>query len=95
MCFVQKNRLDNLDFTSIKTIFLRYSIQQKNYKCYDPKSIFFISRDVIFFEHNSFTPMLKKDQNDQILSNEFVLPCYTNQERRKVVVENHIRYSRS
>jgi hypothetical protein len=37
VCFVHKNRLDKLDFTSIKSIFLGYSSQKKRYKCYDPK----------------------------------------------------------
>jgi transposase InsO family protein len=42
--FVQKNRIDKLDFTSIKTIFLGYSTQKKGYKCYDPilkKTLYF------------------------------------------------------
>jgi hypothetical protein len=34
--------------------------------------------------------MLKKDRDDHILPNEFILPCYTNQERGEVVVENHV-----
>jgi hypothetical protein len=29
-CFVYKNRLDKLDFTSIKTIFLEYSTKKKD-----------------------------------------------------------------
>jgi hypothetical protein len=51
-CFVHKNRLDKLDFTSTKAIFVGYSIQQKWYKCYDPKNKkFFISKNVTLFEN--------------------------------------------
>jgi hypothetical protein len=38
ICFVYKNKIDKLDATSIKTIFLGYSYQKKGYKCYDPKN---------------------------------------------------------
>jgi len=49
-CFVHKNRIDKLDSTSIKTIFLGYSTQKKGYKCYDPISKkLYISRNVTFF----------------------------------------------
>ena len=32
------DKIDKLDVTSIKTIFLGYSYQKKGYKCYDPKT---------------------------------------------------------
>ena len=55
MCFVKIKRKDKLDFNSIKTVFLGYSSQKKGYKCYDPinKKIL-ISRDVIFWENESY-----------------------------------------
>jgi hypothetical protein len=36
VCFVHQNKRDKLDHTSIKIIFLGYSLQKKRYKCYDP-----------------------------------------------------------
>jgi hypothetical protein len=49
VCFIHKNKIHKLDFTSTKGIFLDYSIFKKGYKCYDPKTKkLFISRDVIF-----------------------------------------------
>ena len=37
-CFVHKNKIDKLDFTSIKTFFVGYSLEKKGFKCYDPKT---------------------------------------------------------
>jgi Integrase core domain len=37
ICYVHKNKVDKLDYTSTKEIFLGYSIFKKGYKCYDPK----------------------------------------------------------
>jgi transposase InsO family protein len=86
-CFVHKNRLDKLDFTSTKVIFVGYSIQQKGYKCYDPKNKkFFISRNVTFFEDEPYYKNGEKNHNENISQNEFVLPCYTNQE----IIENRV-----
>jgi hypothetical protein len=40
---------------------------------------------------NFFYKNIEKDRNDQILSNEFVLPYYQNQIREEVCVENNIQ----
>jgi hypothetical protein len=86
--FVHKNRIDKLDFTSIKIFFLGYSTQKKGYKCYDPKEKkLYISRHVIFFENESFKN-LEENQSEQLNSSDFVLPCITNEGRIKVFVEN-------
>jgi hypothetical protein len=90
VCFIHKNKIDKLDFTSTKEIFLGYSIFKKGYKCYDLKTKkLFISRDVTFLEKDSFYKNIEKDQNNHLLLSEFVLSSYTNQERREVLVENH------
>jgi hypothetical protein len=55
VCFVYQNRKDKLDYTSIKVIFLGYSSKKNEYKYYDPKNQkLHISRDVTFFEDESF-----------------------------------------
>ena len=44
-----------LDPRAHKCIFLGYSLTQKGYKCYHPPTHkYFVSRDVIFFEHQSY-----------------------------------------
>jgi hypothetical protein len=48
-----------------------------------------ISRNVIFLERDSFYKAIEINNNNIFLSNEFVLPYYTNQERREVPIENH------
>jgi hypothetical protein len=55
VAFVKIKRKSKLDFISTKAIFLGYSSVTKGYKCYDPiqKNVF-ISRDVNFFENESY-----------------------------------------
>ncbi|KAL0561798.1 hypothetical protein IC582_002241 [Cucumis melo] len=54
-CFVYIKRKDKLDKNSVKTIFLGYSSTQKGYKCFDPEqNKLYISRDVVFREHEPF-----------------------------------------
>jgi hypothetical protein len=54
-CFVYTHKLDKVDFTSIKAIFLGYSSRKKGYKCYDPKTKkFHISRNVFFLENEPY-----------------------------------------
>jgi hypothetical protein len=90
-CFVHKNRLDKLDFTSIKIIFLGYSSQKKGYKCYDPKDKkFYMLSDVFFLENELYFKINEEKYCDHNSSNGFMLPCDTNLEGRKIYVENHI-----
>jgi hypothetical protein len=53
----------------------------------------FISRNVTFLEWDYFYKTIEINNNNILLSNEFVLPCYTNQERREVPVENYAQIS--
>ena len=88
-CFVHKNKINKLDFTSIKTFFVGYSLEKKGFKCYDPKTRKpYISRDVTFFENESFYDKNEGNHLEKSLSNEFVIPCVTNLERREVLLEN-------
>ena len=88
-CFVHKNKIDKLDFTSIKTFFVGYSLEKKGFKCYDPKTRkLYISRDVTFFENESFYNKNEENHSNEVLSNEFVIPCVTNLERREILLEN-------
>jgi hypothetical protein len=67
-----------------------YSIQQKGYKCYDPKNKkIFISRNVTFFEDEPYYKNGEKNHNENISQNEFVLPRYNNQEIIESRVEVH------
>jgi hypothetical protein len=79
-CFVYTHKLDKLDFTSIKTIFLGYSSQKKGYKCYDPKTKkLHISRNIFFLENEPFFKTIEEQYCDNSSLNEFILPCVTNQ----------------
>jgi hypothetical protein len=90
MYFVYKNRLDKLDFTSIKIIFLGYSTQ-KRYKCYDIKNKkLHISRNIFFLKNEPFLKIIEERYNDYHPSNDFILPCAPNQEGREVFIENHV-----
>jgi hypothetical protein len=90
--FVYKNELDKLDFTSIKAIFLGYSSQKKGYKCYYPQNKrLHISRNVFFLEHEPFFKLIEENYHDHHISNDFILLCVTNQERREVFIENHVQ----
>jgi hypothetical protein len=74
-CFVHKNRLDKLDFTSTKIFFMGYSIRQKGYKCYDSKNKKNIFRNVTFFENEPYYKNGQKNHNENISQNVFVIPC--------------------
>jgi Reverse transcriptase (RNA-dependent DNA polymerase)/Integrase core domain len=83
-CFVHKNRVNKLHFTSIKTIFLGYSFQKKGYKCYDPKDKkLYISRDVSFFENEPFYKNNQDDNIERISSCDFLYLIVTNIETRE------------
>jgi hypothetical protein len=91
VCFIHKNRLDKLDFTSIKTIFLEYSSKKRgtNVTIQKIKKIY-ILRDVFFLENEPIYKAIKEKYCDQYSSNDFMLPCGTNLGGRKIFVENHI-----
>jgi len=73
--FVHTKRIDKLDKGAVKTIFLGYSTKQKEYKCYDPTTNkTYVSRNVVFFEHD---PYYKGQQTDYNASDLVPMPIPT------------------
>jgi len=51
---VHSNKREKLDPKTVKYVFLGYSTTQKGYKCFHPSKKFFVSRDVILNEQESY-----------------------------------------
>jgi hypothetical protein len=91
-CFVHKNILDKLHFTSNQNYLFRVFLSKKGYKYYYSKNIKkYISRDVFFFlENKSFYKTIEEKYCDQYSSNDFMLPCDTNLGGREIFIKKYI-----
>jgi hypothetical protein len=89
-CFVHIKRNDKFDRNSVKTIFLGYSSEKKDYKCYDSKNHkLYISRDVSFLESEPYyKPNVQEiNQPTMLPPNNFIFPEVTNQEHVENIEE--------
>jgi hypothetical protein len=76
-CFVHIKRIDKLDKNSVKTVFLGYSSTKKGYKCFDPEQHkLYISRDVVFMEHEPFFATAHDDTAATPSTLQFLSPSF-------------------
>jgi Integrase core domain/GAG-pre-integrase domain/gag-polypeptide of LTR copia-type len=77
ICFVHIKRTDKLDKNAVKTVFLGYSSTKKGYKCFDPEqNKLYISRDVVFMEHEPFFPLDQQDSAATPSTLTFLTPTF-------------------
>jgi hypothetical protein len=85
-CYVHNNKRGKLDHTFIKTIFLRYSTQKKEYKCYDPINYkIYTSRDVTFQENESY---FKEKEKKIEPPNTFIYPHHDYLRENEIIITN-------